>query len=82
MTPYQFNNLSNLRKVLLLYDNATFVDERTERGYLLMLFQLSNFYVEIWIDQEKMEFYKSLCFGCTKHLLPYLDKVDLSYLIN
>lgn len=81
MTLQHFNTLSqHIQHRNLLLNGVCLADRHTEDACAL-LFQLHNFYVEIFFTREGDEILHSRCFEDTEELTPYLDTVDVSGVI-
>ena len=78
MTFQSFNLLNQTQQQKLLLKNGSFLDERTLGPYHIMLYQLGDFYVEVYFitASGKSTFFRS--FQSTDGLEPYLGKIDLS----
>ena len=55
---------------------------RDEGKFKVLLYQLSSFYVEVYYHKEHKEIKKLLPFEDTDLLAPYLNKIDISELID
>lgn len=81
MTLYRFNKLNMLNKVDTLINYSVLIDNRTEEGFRVLLYQISAFYVEVFYDIEHNKIRKIKSFNSTTKLKPYLEKIDISSLM-
>lgn len=73
MTPHRQN-----RK--LITEGVCIADRKNEELQAL-LFQVDNFYVEVYFPPESDEVLYTRCFENTRELEPYLQAIDLSRVI-
>lgn len=78
----QFNALPKEDQQDLLLKSGTFLAEREDGPFRIMLYQLDSFYVEVYFFNlyNKVAFFKA--FRSTTPLQPYLNKIDLSDLLQ
>ncbi len=78
MTQVTFKALNNkLKKSIVLY-TGVFLAERKKAFFKMMLYQVNNYYVEIYFFKagKKPIWFRN--FTSTTKLEPYLKKIDLS----
>jgi len=81
MLLHQFNRLSKSKKYqYLLYNGACVCDRSTELEDIL-LFQLMDYYVEIFFKRHTDRINKVKCFSDTNELEPYLEEINISSLL-
>ncbi len=82
MTRQQFNTLSKERQQEVVLQLGMFLSERTDGSFEIMLYQLENFYVEVYLISlyNKVALFRS--FEDTELLQPYLAKIDISALLQ
>lgn len=57
------------------------VGGRTEGRYMVLLYQMSAFYVEVWYNKMHHFISDMIAFESTDRLSPYLEKVQLEGLM-
>lgn len=77
-----FNTLSKQDQQNLLLKQGTFLAERTDGPFRIMLYQLDNLYVEVYFFNlyNKVAFLET--FSDTDALEPYLQQMDLNHMLN
>jgi hypothetical protein len=78
----QFNTLSKEKQQDVLLKQGTFLAEREDGPFSIMLYQFEGFYVEVYFFNlyHKVAFFKA--FDSTDALQPYLKAIDVSDLLN
>jgi hypothetical protein len=80
MTSAEFSNLDEHAQTMTLIDKGVYLSERQYKNFSILLYQVDNFYVEI---------YHNLCYNVLQGfssfedeaaLEPYLQKIDISQL--
>lgn len=56
--------------------------ERQSRNFLIFLYQIDGFYIELFFFRESGEFATIKSFDNLDELAPYLNEIDLAYLLN
>ena len=82
MTLYQFKTLEKGHKLETLCKDGVRLMERTVGHYMITLYQIEYFYVEVYFDAQLMEITKLHAFNTTLLLEPYLEQMDISFLIS
>ena len=77
MNQIDFLELSTSNKLTELASNGNFLDFTVKGVYLVKLFQLHNFYVEIYHHIEKDRTDSIIAFNNTNKLAPYLNKIKI-----
>ncbi len=82
MTLELFGSLTKQRKKETLLRSASFLAERKWAMFKVMLYQVDNFYTEVFFfkGSPKAILYRS--FFSTKPLQPYLNQIDLSDIVE
>ncbi len=82
MTLQQFNTLCTESQQDTLLKNGTFLAEREDGPFRVMLYQLEGFYVEVYFFKlyHQVAFFKT--FESTNALQPYLKTIDVSALLQ
>jgi hypothetical protein len=57
-----------------------FLGEREAKPYLIFLFNVGNFYAEVFYDELKNKIIRVKPFKAVRILEPYLDQVDIEQL--
>ncbi len=80
ITLYEFNSLAENEKAECLWEYGVHVSERFDNKYTYVLYQLSNFYVEVKYDCDDNLILKITSFSSTTKLKPYIDDIDINQL--
>ena len=82
MKIHHFNHLAKAAQQQTLLNNGTFLYERVEGPFKIMLYQLDEFYVEVFFSNinNKPSWFKA--FNDTEELQPYLETIDVSGLVK
>ena len=77
-----FKTLPKKAQQELLLSEGTFLAERTDGPFRIMLYQLDNFYVEVHFFNlyNKVAFFSA--FEATESLEPYLETIDVSSMLQ
>ncbi|MBS1917245.1 MAG: hypothetical protein JST87_13280 [Bacteroidetes bacterium] len=78
MTIDDFEFLNGIEKMQALSVFAVFLAKRKDGCYSISLFQIDNFYVEIYFHSTQLVYMSARAFTCTSELMPYLDEIDIS----
>lgn len=81
MTIQYFRTLSQDKQFRKLLLNGVFLTSRDTDENCILLFQLNNFYVEIYFNRDCEEIVYSRSFKDTDKLAPYLEQIDISGII-
>lgn len=78
----QFDTLSKEAQQAELLKNGTFLAERHDGPFRIMLYQLDGFYVEVYFFNlyNKVAFFQT--FEDTDALQPYLSSMDVSAMLQ
>ena len=82
MTSYYFNNLSKEQQQLIVLREGSFVTERFEGSFRIMLYQVESFYVEAFFYKKNKKVAWMRSFDMSSKLQPYLQKIDISRLLQ
>lgn len=77
----QFNRLSKSKKYQYLLYNGACVSDRNTDSEDILLFQLMDYYVEIFFKRHTDRINKVKCFEDTSELEPYLDEININSLL-
>jgi hypothetical protein len=50
--------------------------------FVVVLYQINEFYIEIYYDSYRLHINKFNCFTSTEFLDPYLEKIEIDYLFK
>jgi hypothetical protein len=82
MTHQHFKSLSQDKKYRNLLLNGVCLASRDTEEHCILLFQLHDFYVEIYFDSNCDEILYSRSFQNTEELNPFLEHIDISHLTD
>jgi hypothetical protein len=76
-----FISLAQKDKVDLLYQHGVYVGKRRLGKKVVVLYQLEDFYAEVFYRTYRMEIDRISCFASTGRLDPYLSDIDVEHLV-
>lgn len=82
MTFQHFNALSSIAQQDLVYNEGVWLMERLTGSFLIVLYQIEGFYVEIYYLRSTYEVIVIKSFTNTDLLHPYLSKINVSELVG
>lgn len=77
---YEFNILDENEKAQTIWDNGTFLTNKSDEEKAVNLYALGDFYVEVWYDKPHNRITQIRSFKTVNNLSPYLDDIDLDTL--
>jgi hypothetical protein len=77
-----FRRLSPKKQHQLVATMGSLLCERKTKNFLIYLYQLDGFYIELFFFKESGEFATMKPFDNLDELAPYLEVIDLTYLLN
>jgi hypothetical protein len=80
MTLHDFKALDDFQKAAALVDDGVLIGKRNLLFYLIYLYQVEGFYVEVLYSLQAKKVHKFRAFENTELLDPYLSKIDISEL--
>jgi hypothetical protein len=80
MTLHDFKALDEFQKATALVDEGVLIGKRDLLFYLVFLYQVEGFYVEVLYSIKSRKVHKFKAFENTNLLDPYLSKIDISEL--
>ena len=80
MTLTEFKLLDETKQTQILIDRGVFIAERLYKNFLIFLYQVDHFYVEIYHNQRYNTMQGISGFEDDEVLEPYLDNIDISCL--
>ncbi len=78
MDLYQFNISSHDKRASLVWEHGTFICFRDEEDNQLVLYDMGNFYAEVWYDLEMNVIKLVRGFKSLHCLEPYLESIKLN----
>ncbi|HWJ89863.1 MAG TPA: hypothetical protein VNR87_02060 [Flavisolibacter sp.] len=78
----EFEQLPLQEQVALLYTNGVYIGKRKERNRTVLLFQLEGFYVEVFYAKYRHHISSVRCSDSVVLLDPYLEQIDVEYLVG
>ena len=77
-----FASLSDEDKNKYLFSNGTLLYSRQEPKFIICLYAVEGFYVEVFYHIKSNEINYMRSFTCSSYLDPYLKNIDISGLLN
>jgi len=75
----EFLQLNETEQVELLWYNGEQIGRRKENDYLILLYQVEGFYVEVFYHRKERVIKRYMSFDCSdRRLEPYLEKIDIT----
>ena len=81
MNLLEFKLLSLDEKISQLYEHGVYIGKCKRQGNSVLLYQLENFYVEVFYTKHRCYVSRLHCFTSTALLDPYLDEIDVDHLV-
>jgi hypothetical protein len=81
MTLSEYNFLDQAEQFEVLYNYGVHISDRADDDYCIILFQLDNFYIELYFHLELNSLKKFVSFSNVNFIEPYLEQIDLSELV-
>ncbi|MDX5422415.1 MAG: hypothetical protein LPK07_10745 [Hymenobacteraceae bacterium] len=82
MTLSQFNTYSIAARLEIIWEHGNFLAFRGRRGYRIALYDLGNFFAEVWYNPETNFISLVRGFKSKKALEPYLNKINLLSMLD
>ena len=82
MTLDEFTHLNDARQAEALLRHGTFLTDRLYKNFSIFLYQLDNFYVEVYHNLMYDIMQGMRCFEDDDALQPYLESIDISCLVD
>ena len=70
------------KKKQLLFDNGVYLSKRKVDEFMIYLFQVHSFYVEVYFYDDFEDVGYIRAFTSTDNLQPYFEQIDISGLLN
>ena len=78
----EFKYQEKQTKKELLSCNGVYLSHRVEGDFIIFLYAIDSFYVEMYLDFEEMEVGYIRAFSSTDALHPYLQKINIDALMS
>ncbi len=75
---FDFVLLRENEQLEMLWYNGEQIGRRKDKEFLILLYQVEGFYVEVFYNTKYKEIEKYLSFECTDKLEPYIHDMDLA----
>ena len=82
MTLDEFTFLNETKQAQTLLKKGIFLTERLYKNFSILLYQLDNFYVEVYHNLRFDVMQGMRCFEDDEALQPYLESIDISCLVD
>ena len=79
MTRREFDALHKEEQVEVVYKDGVYIGNRQEPGFIIILYQIHDFYVEMFFFECELLNVKS--FRSIELLDPYLETIDISSIV-
>lgn len=82
MTLMEFQELTESEQINKLYQHGVYVGKRKQGKFTALLYQLESFYSEVYYYSYRRHIYKIRCSDSTVILDPYLEQIDVEYVMT
>ena len=82
MTLDEFTLMNEARQAEALLERGTYLTDRLYKNFSIFLYQLDSFYVEVYHNLRFDILQGMRCFEDDDALQPYLDRIDISCLVD
>lgn len=82
MKLFEFQRLSEGEQIAALYQHGVYIGKRKIESMTVLIYQLDSYYVEVFYRSYRRLIYKIRCSGSTSILDPYLEQIDVEYLVS
>jgi hypothetical protein len=82
MTFDHYKHLSAVEQASVLWEKGIQIGKRSEPSFIILLYQIEDFYVEMYLHKEENTVTRIRSFKSTGQLRPYLDTIDVTELIS
>ncbi|MFL5742313.1 MAG: hypothetical protein ACJ75B_18960 [Flavisolibacter sp.] len=80
MTISEFSHMDEANQAQALIERGVFLAERLYKNFIIFLYQVDNFYVEIYHNLRFNVIQGMISFEDEEVLQPYLESIDISQL--
>jgi hypothetical protein len=81
MTLYQYKALQEKEQAEVLWECGVHLGERSYEDHKILLYQIEDFYVEVFYHQEQNRLVRLRSFRNVDQLRPYLERMDITQLL-
>lgn len=81
MRLHDFIRLPEKEKTKLLYEQGVYIGKRRQGTVAVVLYQLDDFYAEVFYRTYRREIDRISCFSGMARLDPYLVAIDVEHLV-
>ena len=78
----QFKYEDKQKKKELLFEHGVYLANRPEGDFIVFLFQIHSFYVEVYFDRDEEQIGYIRTFTAVECLAPYLQQIDISSVLD
>jgi hypothetical protein len=82
MTLFEFQMLEEPEQVSVLYEEGVYIGKRIVNRTVVLLYQVDSFYAELFYKSYRRYIAHIKCSESTSLLDPYLEQIDVEYLVN
>ena len=82
MTLMEFQSLTESEQINMLYQHGVYVGKRRQVNFTVLLYQLDSFYTEVFYYSYRLHIYKIRCSDSTTILDPYLEQINVEYVMS
>ena len=82
MTLYDFEGLDVQEQADRLCEHGVFLSQRQNERYLILLYQIDGFYIEVYFNRGKGKIVRFRSFFSPDQLVPYLRKINIDALLK
>ena len=82
MTLYDFNGLDVQDQADSLCEHGVFLSERQNDRYIILLYQIDGFYIEVYFNKGKGKIVRFRSFLSPDQLFQYLKKINIDALFK
>ena len=82
MTHNEFNALEVDDQAFVTWYEGVYLEQYFDGTFNILLFQIEDFYVEVFYHSTQDEVYGYRSFYSTEYLEPYLNKIDIATFVE
>ena len=82
MTYQQFKALPRHEQLDVTIGKGVFLADRCTPDFIILLYQIGAFYVELYHNSESIGFAFLKSFDTTEALQPYLERIDVTTMVS
>lgn len=77
-----FQSISQDKQVAILYQDGVYIGKKKIEKFTVLLYQLESFYVELFYLSYRKRIQKIRVTDSTSILDPYLEQIEIEYLVT